>query len=112
MDNEDCDDMQYGSFFGVSHNSNNSIVFIPMSSWADTCIAQVDANGGGCTDFTDILFGPLLLVDDDCNKQKCSSFCYGTNIDNGKLNLNAVSIGDTLLGWKIRLESCGILQLF
>ncbi len=97
MDNEDCDKLQYGSSFGVPHNSNGSIDFIPMSSWADMCIAQVDAKGGGCTDLTDLLFGPLLSMDDDdYDEQKCSSFCYGANIDNGKLNLNAVSIGDAL----------------
>jgi hypothetical protein len=68
-----------------------------MSSWADTHIARVDAKGGGCTDLTDLLFGPLLLMDDDdCDKQKCSSFCCGTDIDNSKVNLNAVSIGGAL----------------
>jgi hypothetical protein len=68
-----------------------------MSSWADAYIARVDAKGGGCTDLTDLLFGPLLLMDDDdCDKQKCSFFCYCANIDRGKLNLNAVSIGGAL----------------
>ena len=52
MDNEDCDDMQYGSSFNVPPNSNGSINFIPMSSWADARIAGVDAKGGGCTDLT------------------------------------------------------------
>ena len=98
MDDEDCDELQYSSSFGVPHNSNCSVDFIPhMSSWADTCIARVDAEGGGCADLTDLLFGPLLLMDDDdCDEQKCSSFCCGANIDNGKLNLNAVSIGGAL----------------
>ncbi len=68
-----------------------------MSSWADAHIARVDAKGGGCTDLTDLLFGPLLSMgDDDCDEQKCScSFCYGANIVDGKLSLNAVSIGGT-----------------
>jgi hypothetical protein len=99
MVDEDCDELQYGSSFGISHNSKNgSINFIPcMSSWPDTSIARVDAKGGGCADLTDLLFGPLLLMDDDdCDEQKCSSFCCGANIDNGKLNLNAVSIGGAL----------------
>ena len=98
MDNEDCDELQYGSSFGIPHNSNGSINFIPrMSSWADTRFTQVDAKGGGCTDLTDLLFGPLLSMgDDDCDEQKCScSFCYGANIVDGKLSLNAVSIGGT-----------------
>jgi hypothetical protein len=57
----------------------------------------VDAKGGGCTDLTYLLFGSLLSMnDDDCVKQKCSFFCYCTNIDNSKLNLNAVSIGGAL----------------
>jgi hypothetical protein len=98
MDNEDCDELQHGLSFGIPHNSNGSIDFIPMSSWADMRIARVDAKAGGCTDLTDLVFGPFLLSmhDDDCDKQKCSSFCYGADIDNGKLNLNAVSIGGTL----------------
>jgi hypothetical protein len=76
---------------------DGTINFIPMSSWADAYIARVDAKGGGCTDLTDLLFGPLLLMDDDdCDKQKCSSFCYCADIDNGKLNLNTVSIGSAL----------------
>jgi hypothetical protein len=35
------------------------------------------------------------MDDDDWDEQKCSSFCCA-NIDNGKLNLNAASIGGTL----------------
>ncbi len=97
LNDEDCDDMQYGSSFGVPTNSNGSFNFIPMSIWADARIARVDAKGGACKDLTDLLFGPLLLMDDDdCDKQKCSSFCCGTNIDNSKLNLNAVSFGGAL----------------
>jgi hypothetical protein len=66
MDDEDCDELQYGLCFGVPHNSNGIIDFIPcMSSWADTRIARVDTKGGGCVDLTDLLFGPLLLMDDD-----------------------------------------------
>jgi hypothetical protein len=87
----------YGSSFGIPPNSNGSIDFIPMSSWADARIARVDAKGGGCADSTDLLFGPLLSMDDDdCDKQNCSSFCYGANIDEGYLSLKAVSIGGTL----------------
>jgi hypothetical protein len=67
----------------------------------------VDAKGGGCTDLTDLLFGPLLLMDgDDCDKQKCSSFCYGANIDNGKLNLNTVNIDGALHFGRV-VVSCG-----
>jgi hypothetical protein len=63
MDDEDCDELQYGSSFGVPHNSNGTINFIPrMSSWADMRIARVDAEGGGCADLTDLLFVPLLSV--------------------------------------------------
>jgi hypothetical protein len=36
------------------------------------------------------------MDDDDCEEQKCSSFCYGANIDDGKLNLNIVRIGGAL----------------
>ena len=68
-----------------------------MSSWADTGIARVDAKGGGCADLTDLLLVPLLSMDDDdCDEQKCSSFCCGANIDNDQCNLNAASIGDAL----------------
>ncbi len=68
-----------------------------MSSWADTCIAQVDAKGGGCMDLTDLFFGLLMSMDDDdCDEQNCSTFCCGTNIDNGKLNLISESIGGAL----------------
>jgi hypothetical protein len=76
MDDEDCGEIQYDLSFGVTHNSNGSIDFIPcMSSCADTRIAQVDAESGGCADLTDLLFVPLLSIDDDdCDEQKCSSF--------------------------------------
>jgi hypothetical protein len=107
MDNEDCDDMQYGLPFGVPPNSNFSINFISMSSWADAHIAQVNAKGGGCTDLTDLLFGPLLLMDDDaCDEQKCSSFCYGANINDSKFNLNAVNIGCALHFGRV-VVNCG-----
>ncbi len=63
MDNEDCDELQYGSSFGKSHYSNGSINFIPcMSSWADTRIARVDAEGGGFADFIDLLFVPFFSI--------------------------------------------------
>jgi hypothetical protein len=39
MDDEDCDEMQYSSSFGVPPNSNGSIDFNPMNSWADARIA-------------------------------------------------------------------------
>jgi hypothetical protein len=39
MDNGDCDELQYGSSFGMPCNSNGIIDFIPMSLWADTHIA-------------------------------------------------------------------------
>jgi hypothetical protein len=78
-----------------------------MSSWANTCDAQVDAKGGGCSDLTDLLFGLLLLMDDyDCDKQKCSSFCYCAKIDDGKLNLKAVSIGGSLHFGRV-VVNCG-----
>jgi hypothetical protein len=63
MDDEDCDELQYGLSFGGPHNSNGSIDFIScMKSWADMRIAQVDAEGGGCVDLTDLLFVPLFSI--------------------------------------------------
>jgi hypothetical protein len=71
MDNEDFGELQYGLSFGVTHNFNGSIDFIPcMRSCADTRIARVDAESGGCVDLTDLLFVPLLSMnDDDCDEQ-------------------------------------------
>ncbi len=46
------------------------------------------------------------MDDDDCDQQKCSSFCYCANIDNSKLNLNAVSIGGALHFGRV-VVNCG-----
>jgi hypothetical protein len=84
MDNEDCGELQYGLSFSVPHNFNGSINFILipcMRSCADMHIARVNAESGGCADLTDLLFVPLLTMDDDdCDEQKCSSFAVAPTL--------------------------------